>query len=287
MQKVLLKSVRQKVWDWPAVLNFILGGAGCGFYLIASLAAVMHPGKPASAPAAGFQIVAPGMIALGLIAVAIEAGRPARGRYLLHHLSSSWMSAEVLAGMAFIFLAVINFFLPRPVFIGAAVVAAIWLLIAQGFMLYRCRAVIAWNVSLIPVQLLTSSLCLGFGFWLIWTAAQKAHFSLLILIVGLSLLFINSLIWVSYLVKHQDESFHKATQPLREALPLTISLGFGSGLAALFVIFLILGLTFRLESIYLQRLAIFAGAVILGAGAYQKAVIVLKANYLRELTAGK
>ena len=287
MEKVLLKSVRQKVWDWPAVIGLVLVGTGAGFYSFSFLALILSSDRSKQSQTIAFPLVAMLMILLGFLAVATEAGRPQRSRYLLHQLRNSWMSVEVLNGIIFVVFVAIHIFLPHRLVMVLAAITALWLLLIQGLMVYRCRAVTAWNLPIIPILFLASGLCLGFGFWLVWMAAGKATFSLLILIVGLSLLVINSAMWVNYLFRQRDNSLRNATKPLRQSLTLTITLGFGSCLAILLVLFLILSITFHLETIYSNRLSFFAGTAILAGGFYQRAAIVLKVNYLRALSAGE
>jgi DMSO reductase anchor subunit len=287
MEKVLLKSVQQKVWDWPAVIGLSLVGTGAGFYSFSFLALILSSDSSKQSQAIAFPLAVLLMIVLGFLAVATEAGSLLRSRYLLHRLRSSWMSVEVLTGIIFVVFVAIHIFLPNQVVMILAVVAALWLLLVQGLMVCGCRAVTAWNLPIIPILFFASGLCLGFGFWLVWTAAGKANFSLLILIVGLCFLVINSAMWANYLFRQRDYALRKATKPLRQSLTLTITLGLGSSLAALLVLFLILSIIFHLETIYLNRLSFFAGTAILAGGVYQRAAIVLKVNYLRALSAGE
>ena len=83
----LIRSKKQKVWGWPGVVNFTLGGMASGFYLLSSLLMVLQDGMLGLSQPAGFKLVAPALIGLGFLALTTEAGHPLRARYLFRSSS--------------------------------------------------------------------------------------------------------------------------------------------------------------------------------------------------------
>ena len=98
----LIPPQRQRLWGWPAVMNFVLGGLGAGWYAIALLAAGFE-GSPAVTVASW---AAPALVLAGFAAVASAAGRPQRGLRVLTRVRTSWMSRELALGGTFVLLVV-------------------------------------------------------------------------------------------------------------------------------------------------------------------------------------
>ena len=145
-------SERQEAWHWPAVINFTLGGAGAGLYIVASIV-----GNPTHRGLAAMLVVA------GFAVVALEAGRPLRAHHLWRNLRQSWMSREVLAAMIFISVSLLDSYRPSAVLATVSAASATALLLCHGFILYRARALPAWNVPIMPVLFITSGLAAGAG----------------------------------------------------------------------------------------------------------------------------
>ena len=166
MSVELVRLKKERVWRWPAVANFLLGGTGAGFYLLSSVhqlwQAGSHPG------AAG--IVSPLLVSLGFLSLTLEAGRPLRGVYLLSNLRNSWMSIEVLSGGLFVFSALADRLLPGFILHAVAACAAMGLIVSHGFIFYRSRAMTAWNLPVMPLIFFSSALVLGGGLLFIGSA---------------------------------------------------------------------------------------------------------------------
>jgi formate-dependent nitrite reductase membrane component NrfD len=169
---VLLPPVAQRLWGWPAVVNFAAGGLGAGLYLAFAVA-----GTPAAARWLG-----PALVLAGFAAVAAEAGRPLRGGRVLARVRTSWMSRELWLGAAFAVAAALG-----VVLLAAPAAAA--LALAQGMILRRARGVPAWSAPILPAVFLTSALVSGAGLWLLLEAAagrppgDRAFAAVLVLVV--------------------------------------------------------------------------------------------------------
>src|SRR3990172_13029872 len=100
MDTELLPPLKQTLWGRLAVVNFFLGGAGAGAYLVA----VSLTGFSATPLARVALTLGPLLVLAGFLAVAVEAGRPLRGAQVLRMAEPSWMSREAWAGGAFIAL---------------------------------------------------------------------------------------------------------------------------------------------------------------------------------------
>ncbi|RMF90417.1 MAG: hypothetical protein D6736_06770 [Nitrospinota bacterium] len=270
----LVPPMQQQVWGWPAVLNFVWGGMGTGVYLLGLLMTVLGMGQPA-----GLKLLAPVLVSLGFLAVTMEAGRPLRAPHLLRHLGRSWMSREALAGLLFLPLAFLDWLFPSPVFQVPAAIAAAGLMLSQGYILYRARAVTAWNVPLMPLLFVTMSLTAGIGLMLMLTPLWGGGSRLVLWgVIGVVL---NLVLWLSYLYRSADTPFQKAIGALRQPHHLFLTVGVGYLLPLL--LFLAWGVSSSLNiGVTLQPLiVVIAGLAILVGGLWQKQGIIRQAGYLR------
>ena len=117
---------QQTAWDWRAAGNFIGGGAGGGLIVFAALEAAL--GSPAPIRFACGSV----LIALGLLCVWLEIGRPLRALHVYLNPRLSWMSREaILAGLLLPCSVAAVFDVP-----GAAPVAGV---LALSFMYAQAR----------------------------------------------------------------------------------------------------------------------------------------------------
>jgi DMSO reductase anchor subunit len=162
-------SPRQlKVWGWPVVLNFTLGGAGAGWFLVHSASV-----GESLAPDWTGVMLAVALVAAGLMAVSFEAGAPLQARYSLANLKSSWMSREVLAALVFALSATISGYGRQHRWTLVAQASAIAFILTQGLVVRNCRGVPAWNSAWIPVRFLTTGLASGVGVGLLCPAGMN------------------------------------------------------------------------------------------------------------------
>jgi Fe-S-cluster-containing dehydrogenase component/DMSO reductase anchor subunit len=158
----------QKHWDWKASGNFLCGGAGAGLFAFAAIAGF-----------AGAPVVAPGLVALAIIACGLgllmfKIGRPLRFLYVLRQPQRSWMSREAwVAGLLFPLALFALWSGNRTALLAAAAVGLIFLF-CQGMILEQAKGIPAWrNRNVIPL-ILATGLAEGCGLFLLLAAFLPA-----------------------------------------------------------------------------------------------------------------
>ena len=270
----LVPAQRQVLWGWPAVANFVLGGLGAGYYAVATAAAGL--GRPPAVVLADW--LGPALVLAVFAAVAGEAGRPLRGPRVLLRVRTSWMSRELWLGGAFALLALADLAFPLALHRVQAAVLALGLAAAQGFILRRARGVAAWSAPVMPWVFLASALLSVAGLWLIVTAAQGERPGRGVAVALLGLLAAGLAVWMRYLGWAADPAFAAAVRGLAE----------GRGSRTLVTAGYVVPLGLLAAAAALPGpgapLALAAGALMLGAQVYAKAVLILEAGRLRPVT---
>jgi len=274
-----MEPKKQRVWGLPAVANFILGGAGAGLYLLSSLRLLTRAGSGPEGP------LAAALVSLGFLALTHEAGRPLRGIYLLSNLRSSWISIELFAGVLFMSAAILDWLFPLTVMRLLAVCGALLFIMSQGFVVYRARAITAWNVPMIPLLFLLSALAMGGGLLLLLSAIGHMPLEKGILTVLLIVLISDMAAWVLYLKRSHNTNFRKATEFLRRPLPGFLVIGVGAVFPLLMLIGLMVAGLSGGSGVQII-LSAMTGLAILAGGVSQKIGIMLGAGYLREMLMG-
>jgi formate-dependent nitrite reductase membrane component NrfD len=270
----LIPATRQGLWGPPAVANFVLGGLGTGLYVVAVALARLHPGPFVTLAA----WLAPLLVVAGLAAVAAEAGRPLRGARVIARLGTSWMSREAALGGLFVVLAAAEFVAPGPAARLAAALAAVAFAVAQGMIVRRARGVPAWDVAVMPVLFLVSSLVSGMGLLLLVDGVTARSDASSPLAATLPLLVAGLLVWLVYVTWSRDGAFLAATRPLREGA-VGVALA-GCGYVAPFVLVIV---TLALEGTAGLATAL-AGALMIAGQVHAKWVLVLGVASLRPVT---
>lgn len=271
---VLIPAMRQRVWGVPAVLNFALGGLGAGFYAAAALTA----GLGSSAAVALASWLAPVLVGAGFVAVATEAGRPLRGPRVLARVRSSWMSRELVLGGAFAALALAEWVAPSAALRALAVAAGLAVAGAQGAILRRARAVIAWDVPVMPLVFIASALVSGAGLLLVMEPLLgiRGTYALRGTLTLLPLAFVG---WLMYLAWSPAPAFVRATRALR-GRP-----GEAFGIVAYLVPWTTIALTLALPQ--LGAAAPAAGILLIAGQAWSKWLLVLTVADVRPVTLGR
>lgn len=282
----LIQPTKQEVWGWTGVVNFALGGMGAGFYLLSSVATILQSGISGLSQPVWFKLLPPVLISLGFLTLTIEAGRPLRGRYLLRHLRRSWMSRETLAGAVFIPAAVLDWFFPHPALWALAAAAAIGLMISHGCIVYRVRAVAAWNVPPVPLLFLTSGFTMGGGLMLL-AALGRLTLRAGPVAIALICVVLDMAVWFLYLRWPHDVAFREATEPLRRPSSLILTVGVGHVLPVLLLLVLLAAPGAGIGTGPWAVAAALAGLAMVAGGVSQKASIILKAGYLRGIALGR
>jgi DMSO reductase anchor subunit len=285
---ILIPSVRHEIWGWPAAVNLMLGGTAAGFFLFGFLETEWFHHATGTSPFFRYTLVCPLLVVAGFITVGIEAGRPMRGKFLLHHVKRSWMSREVFSGLLFILFALADWIHPLPVLKALGVSAAVSLMVCQGFMVFRARAVTAWAGLLIPCYFVTSALVLGFGLTLVWSAAlTRTVLTSPLLLIGLIGICVNLTAWFSLVRPKTDPIEDSSWFHLRDPLSMTLTIGFGHLVPGL----LLISLTILAEADYAgdatHLLYLFTSVCILTGGIIQKTALILQANTLLPIRSGQ
>ena len=270
----MLPAQRQALWGWPAVGNFALGGLGAGWYVVAVVAAGFErsPGVTVAS------WTAPLLVLAGFAAVAAEAGRPLRGPRVLTRLWTSWMSRELLVGIAFVLLVAADLAFPLRLHRVQVMVAAVLLALAQGFIVRRARGVIAWDVPIMPLLFLLSALVSGAGAYLLVEVVTRRPPPPGLVGAVLTLVVVAFVAWARYLVWSPADSYARAVAPLREGAALLIIDGAGHGLP------LLLGLAALAAPAIAGPALGLAGALLVAGQVYAKARLILVAGQLRPIT---
>lgn len=278
----LRKLRKQRTWGRLAAANFIIGGAGVGFYLVSFFQTLVRVGSASFFESLPFGFISPLLISIGFLFLGIEAGRPLRGCFAFCHPRHSWISRETIAFCIFIPSALLDFLMPQPSTRLLAVIAALGLLISQGFIVYRARAVTAWNVPIIPIFFITSSLASGYGLLLLLMALGGLYPDQRMSIIGFIFAGLNLVIWCVYISGSRSTPFFSATQMLRRSHSLILTVGLGHIIPLLLLLILLIPQRFFVEPL-LCFIAAISGALLFIGGAGQKVGIIVSSGYFREM----
>jgi DMSO reductase anchor subunit len=284
LETVVIPPAKQREWTWPAVANFVLGGAGAGFYLLSLMNMLFEQGILIISQPVLFGMLAPMIMGLGFVFLTTEAGRPSRGSYLLCRLQSAWISRETLAFIFFVPAVVLDQLFPHPVFKTWAALSAVAFMIAQGYIVYSSRAVTSWNISIIPLFFVSSGFASGSGI-----ALLLAAFGLLPIIGGLVLIAlisttINLIIWIFYLKWSNETEFQSSTEALRHTFIRFIIIILGHAFPILMLLLFQIRLYIGMEKDFSGILAIASGIAVIIGVATQKAGIVLFSGYIKKIS---
>jgi phenylacetyl-CoA:acceptor oxidoreductase 26-kDa subunit len=279
----LISPTKQKQWAWPAAANFTLGGAGTGFYLFIFLAGIFDNSNFVLNDPVPFGPIGLVLVGSGFLCLIIEAGRPLRSHYLLHHLRKAWISKEMLAFVFFVTAVILDYFYPQLLFKACAALSALFLMIAQGFILYASRAVPAWNVSIMPLFFLSSGFASGAALTLLLAALGRLVTGNGLGLLSLTCIFLNMIVWLFYLRWSNAVDFRSATEALRRPFMMFFIIVFGHAFPILMLLLLQIrafsGTGAKLPGVF----AMLSGlAIIIGVTA-QKSGIVMSSGYLREI----
>jgi DMSO reductase anchor subunit len=279
----LIPPRKQQAWRWPAVINFVLGGTGAGFYLLSFLATSLMAGGVHAIDTFRFSLLSPILVCAGLAAVALEAGHPVRSPNLFRHIPSSWLSIEVLAATVFLTAMAADWISPKLGFKTVAAIASMSLIVSHGFVVYRCRAVAAWNMSLTPLVFVTSSFHSASGLLLLVTSSMSAWGTIL-LIIAMGCGAVNLAIWFLYLWWSKDSVFRHATRTVRRLGSVTAIVGLGHLLPMLVLALLVLEVGLPNSANFRSAAIILSGFAMLFGGATQKVGVIRWAGYLRGIS---
>lgn len=283
----LISPSRQREWGWLAVANFILGGAGTGFYLINYATMLIDSPVPEQNTSVPHDLLSLSIVGLGLLCVAAEAGRPFRGYYIFGQLGGSWISREMTAFFMFAPAVVLNHFFPHWIFNILAAFSALGFMITQGFIVFSARAVTSWNTAVMPLIFLSSGLASGAGVALLFTLWDKLPPGSVLAQLSLLCVAFNLAIWLLYLRWYSVISSRSVTESpeLRYRFSKKfITIVFGH-ITPILILLLLLKIRaqHKVEGMLPDILFAVSGLAIIIGVATQKAWVVLSAGYTRKI----
>lgn len=184
---------QQTSWDWRAAGNFIGGGAGTGLLITGALLA---PPEAAGAATRWLLLLGLALVAMGLLCVWLEIGRPLRALHVFFNPYTSWMSREAFVALL-LFPAGLLALMGMAGALWTTAVLALGFLYCQSRMLPAARGIPAWRPRLLTPLMFITGLCEGCSLLLIlalWRGQVPGTllglFSLLVLA--------RALIWTLY-----------------------------------------------------------------------------------------
>jgi len=183
---------RQTFWDWRAAMNFMLGGAGSGLILTAAVA--MASGSPARFPI----LLGAAMVAVGLVCVWFEIGRPERFINVLRNPFTSWMSREAWAAIVLLPLAVAVFAFGLPVPAMLLALAAFGFLFCQARILSASLGIPSWRLTGTCRLIVATGLAEGVALYLVLSPMVVRggfEWATFVLIAALVLIVARAICW--------------------------------------------------------------------------------------------
>lgn len=278
----LKEPVKQKDWGWPVIANFSIGSTGAGLYLVNLFLIFLNADSAILSHWISFGFLPPLLIIFGFLCLSIETGRPLRSFYLFGRPLQSWISLEMIAGCIFIAAAICDYFLRHPILKLFAIMSALAFLISQGFIVYRTRAIVAWNMPIIPIVFVSSGLVSGYGLFVMLIDADTIGIDQTTLLFGLIFLLLNMMIWLIYLRQSFLNDFSIETKKLRQPFFLTLTIALGQIIPLLLLLFLMLP-KHTIEPVPLSLTITLCGILLLIGNISQKVGIIFFAGYFRRI----
>jgi len=286
MKTELIRTKRERAWGWPAVINFTLGGAGAGLYLLSFVYDLLQTSPNTEALRNASNILSPILISIGFFAVSLESGQPSRSIYILSNLKSSWISIELMAGILFIITALADLFFHSAVLHMTATASALGIILSQGFVIFHSRAITAWNLPIMPFLFFTSALAMGGGMLVFISFFLRSIAEVSVFRIMTACLIADITAWALYIAAPRDIQFKNATAFLRRPLSIFLVSGLGQ-LIPLMMLFWLMMSTGKSHSPGLvQIITAFTGLCIIAGGVCQKVLVILRANFLRDIVMG-
>lgn len=139
----------QKSWDARAAANFICGGTGSGLIVFNAIAAAQGGAVRA------LWLLGAALVAVGLLFVWAEIGRPRRALNVFFNPRTSWMTREAIVAVALLGATVLVFAGVRTLEWPAALLALAFV-VCQGRILRAARGIVAWREpETVPLIVLT------------------------------------------------------------------------------------------------------------------------------------
>ncbi len=257
----------QKSWDRRAAANFIAGGCGSGLAILSSANALWSGNLEPSAFAA-----AAVLIALGLLFVWFEIGRPWRFLHVFFHPQTSWMTREAaLAPPLLVALAATALSANRAAAAASALLALAFLA-TQARILRAARGIPAWREPLIQPLILSTGLAEGAGAALLFFAFAPVSERLFLSVLALAAVALRQFAWRFYCRRLESRGAPKGALAALQAIDKPVLW------AATLAPFLFLLATFAFP-LFAAPFAVTAGVSAIFGGVLIKGVIVTRAAF--------
>lgn len=198
-----LVGTRQTFWDYRAAMNFILGGMSSGLAILAWFAHVA--GAIGADSLRMLNLLAAGVMAVGLFFVFLKIGRKARFLNVLLRPQSSWMTRETWCVALFYPTVAAGFLWPDPLLNLIAALSAMGFLFSQAQILYASKGIPTWRAPLIPLMLIATGLFEGLGLLAVASALGLVGQVSGLAPAGLVLALTNARLWRRYQMTAKEE----------------------------------------------------------------------------------
>ncbi len=257
------KPWQQTSWDARAAGNFIGGGMGGGLIVFAALSG-------ASGPALSALLIAGlGFVALGLLCVAFELGRPLRAFRVLRNPRTSWMAREAWIAMLLFPVGLVAAMEVADVAWIAAALALVFVY-CQARLLQAAKGIPAWREPLLQLLLVTTGLTEGGGVLLLTAPLHGAATSATVSLFG-ALVVARLMVWFVYRRRLAGSVAPGARVALDSAERVLIFAGT--------LLPLMLAVAAAFAGAFASPIAALAGLMAAFAGAWVKLVIVTRAGF--------
>lgn len=275
MQYEIISSSRQRYWKWPAVANFVLGGAGAGIYVLNTLNLLFINDQHISISHGILNAIALLLICSGLSILPVEAGRPSRGMHILAHMKTSWISREIVFFIILFASVILLFYVRSFSLIALSILSSIGFMVSQAFIVFRSEAISVWKRPEIPFFFLSSGLASGWGILVIVNAFMNMQIDNFSLTSGIALISINGTIWIAFIILRRDPN----TEPLMAILRKPLALLFSIGVGHVLPLFLLI----EIDALWQERtggIEIIAGTAVIAGIIIQKKSVIMSVGYL-------
>jgi phenylacetyl-CoA:acceptor oxidoreductase subunit 2 len=254
---------QQTSWDARAAGNFIGGGMGGGLIVFAALSAASGPARSA------LLLAGLGFVALGLLAVAFELGRPLRAIRVLRNPRTSWMARESWIAILLFPVVLVAAARGGPIDWIAAALALVFVY-CQARMLQGAKGIPAWREPLLQLLIVTTGLAEGGGVLLLTAPLHGAATGAMVTLFG-ALVLARLMAWFMYRRRLAGGVAPGAQEALDGAGGVLIVAG------TLLPLMLVVAAAFA--GAFALPIAALAGLLAALAGAWVKLVIVTQAGF--------
>lgn len=258
----------QEFWDFRAAMNFIMGGMGSGFIVMAATLTLQGYVPLATmaqaAPAGG------ACIAIGLFFVFLEIGRKLRAFNVVLKPGSSWMTREVYVVAALYPLLALTWWQPSMAGVAAFGLSGLAFLYCQARILHAGKGVPAWRAPLIPPLICATGLSEGGGLVLLAATVTGAPVALDVVAVAASAAtIVTAGLWLAYV---RGAKANRIPPLARDVLGRVTPIYLGGQAVAL------IGLTIGLGW-SLGVLVTLSGLLMVACGAWWKFAVITRASF--------